>query len=104
MSVTVRINSSHRIIAGVLLAAVALLSGCSADSVPRAPGPFEEPPTIVSPFDDSTGNGGVESMDPGISVPMDDEGMELGAVEPESEPVPIPTVNISDALEADSPA
>lgn len=104
-SVNVRTISSHRIIAGVLLvAAAALLSGCSADSISRAPGPFDEPPTIGSPFDGNTDTGGVENMDPGISVPMDDEGMEVANVAPMAEPVPIPTVNISEALEDDSQA
>jgi hypothetical protein len=93
-------NTFLRISSAVAVLSVSglLLTGCGAETMPMAPGPFGESPAAESTAAPETSETLPENaIDPGIEVPMDADGMSVAVVEPTTEPAPIPTININEA-------
>lgn len=78
-----------------------VLASCSSSSKPMAPGPIEPTPALTNPFDGdqgaspTPGTTAPDSIDPGISIPMDDSNASSATVTPDNSPVPIPTVDVA---------
>lgn len=94
--------TSRRITFSILTASVLLLAaGCSAETTPMAPGPFgPSEPALPGTQQEGVTDGG-QSIDPGIEVPMDPEGMDIPSVETPEEPAPMPTIVVGGGGGAD---
>ncbi len=94
--------TTRRMALSVLTAAVLLLgAGCSTETSPIAPGPFGPSEPALPGMQERADTGTDQSIDPGIQVPMDSEGMEIPSVETPEEPAPMPTIDVDGGGGAD---